>query len=244
MVWTDGEMLQMRDQIKDIEYFNGFLQEEQARITRFSDKLANGEVKPERQLPVKTKIHDLKLGILTARYSRGDELSALEGEYAELLKSWEGVWESDHYNKNLKMISLGVLFGGDPVIAKAVNAMLKEAKVDDWLLSFLLCAWMGSEIKNKDGDLLFPADFSLLQKAALAHNGRESLQEYLSCWYREDCGCYEAHKSSQKIYYGYWSFEAGAVAKILNIDDAGMERTPYYPYDLVHYKQTKYGRLF
>ena len=101
------------------------------------------------------------------------------------------------------MISLGVLFGGDPVIAKAMNTMLKETKVDDWLLSFLLCAWMGSEMETKDGDLLFPADFSLLQKAVLTDNRRESLQEYLSCWYREDCGCYEAHKSSQKIYYGY-----------------------------------------
>ena len=102
----------MRDQIKDLEYFNEFLQEEQARITRFSDKLVNGEVKPERQLAVKTKIHDLKLGILTARYSRGDELSALEGEYAELLKSWGEVWEPDNYNKNLNMISLGVLKPG------------------------------------------------------------------------------------------------------------------------------------
>lgn len=32
----------MRDQIKDREYFNEFLQEEQARITRFSDKLGRG----------------------------------------------------------------------------------------------------------------------------------------------------------------------------------------------------------
>ena len=226
----------MRDQIKDREYFNEFLQEEQARITRFSDKLANGEVKPERQLAVKTKIHDLKLGILTARYSRGDELSALEGEYAELLKSWGEVWEPDNYNKNLKMISLGVLFEGDIVLVKEMKAMLKAANIDDWLLSFLLCSWMGSEMENKDVDLIFPKDFSLLQKAAQTHNRREYLQEYLSCWYREDCGCYGAHKSSQKIYYGYWSFEAGAAAKILNIDDTGMDHMPCYPYDLVHYK--------
>lgn len=226
----------MRDQIKDLEYFNDFLQEEQARITRFSDKLANGEVKPERQLPVKTKIHDLKLGILTARYSRGDELSVLEGEYAELLKSWEEVWEPDNYNKNLKMISLGVLFEGDIVLAKEMKAMLKAANIDDWLLNFLLCSWIGSGMENKDGDLIFPKDFSLIQEVVLTHNRRESLQEYLSCWYREDCGCYEAHKSSQKIYYGYWSFEAGAVAKILNIDDTGMEQMLYYPYDLAHYK--------
>ena len=230
----------MRDRIKDLEYFNEFLQEEQARITRFSDKLANGKVKPERQLPVKTKIHDLKLGMLTARYSRGDELSGLEGEYAELLKSWKEVWEPDHYNKNLKMISLGVLFEGDIVLAKEMNAMLKEANVDDWLLRFLLCSWIGNEMENKNGELLFPMDFSLLHKAVLTQNKRDALQEYLSCWYREGCGCYEAHKSSQRIYYGYWSFEAGAVAKILNIDDTGMEQMPYYPYDLVHYKQVKY----
>lgn len=200
----------MRDQIKDREYFNEFLQEELARITRFSDKLANGEVKPERQLPVKTKIHELK--------------------------SWGEVWEPDNYNKNLKMISLGVLFEGDIVLAKETKAMLDAANIDDWLLSFLLCSWTDIEMENKDVDLIFPKDFSLLQKVVLTHNRRESLQEYLSCWYREDCGCYEAHKSSQKIYYGYWSFEAGAVAKILNIDDTGMEHVPYYPYDLVHYK--------
>lgn len=91
-------------------------------------------------------------------------------------------------------------------------------------------------MENKDVDLIFPKDFSLLQKAAQTHNKREPLQEYLPCWYREDCGCYEAHKSSQKIYYGYWSFEAGVAAKILNIDDTGMEHMPCYPYDLVHYK--------
>lgn len=236
IIWIDREMLYMRDRIKDFAYFNEFLQEEQARITRFSDKLAKGEVKPERQLPVKTKIHDLKLGMLTAGYSRGDELPVLESEYAELLKSWKEVWEPDNYNKNLKMISLGVLFEGDIVLANEMSAMMKEANADDWLLRFLLCSWTGSEMEHKDGDLIFPTEFSLLQKAVRNHNRREALQEYLSCWYREDCGCYEAHKSSQKIYYGYWSFEAGAVAKILQIDDTGMEQMPYYPYDLVHYK--------
>ena len=55
-------------------------------------------------------------------------------------------------------------------------------------------------------------------------------------WYNEKCDCYEVHKSSQNIYYGYWSFEAGAIAKILNFDDSNLKDMPYYPYDLVHYK--------
>lgn len=39
----------------------------------------------------------------------------------------EEVWEPDNYNKNLKMISLGVLFEGDIVLVKAMKAMLKVA---------------------------------------------------------------------------------------------------------------------
>ena len=63
------------------------------------------------------------------------------------------------------------------------------------------------------------------------------LEKYLKeDWYNKEYECYEAHKSSQNIYYGYWSFEAGAIAKILNLDDSNLKDMPYYPYDLVHIK--------
>ena len=66
--------IDMRDKIKDIEYFNTFINEDLARVKKFSDKLENGEVKEDRILPVKSKVHDLKLGIMIAGYSKGDEL--------------------------------------------------------------------------------------------------------------------------------------------------------------------------
>ena len=135
--------IDMRDKIKDIEYFNTFINEDLARVKKFSDKLENGEVKEDRILPVKSKVHDLKLGIMIAGYSKGDELTLLEEENLDLLAEW----------------------------------------------------------------------------------------------YNEDCGCYEAHKSKQNIYYGYWSFEAGAIAKILKINDTQLRDTQYYPYDMVHYKE-------
>lgn len=56
-----------------------------------------------------------------------------------------------------------------------------------------------------------------------------------NCFYNEDRSCYESHKSKQNIYYGYWSVEAGAFAKIFQIDDSDMKKVSYYPYDLVHY---------
>lgn len=76
----------------------------------FSSKLESGEVKVERVFPVKWKVHGLKLGVLIAKYSKGDELAEFEKEYFELVSGWEKVWKPEYYNKNLKMISLGVFW--------------------------------------------------------------------------------------------------------------------------------------
>ena len=226
----------MRDKIKDIEYFNTFINEDLARVKKFSEKLENGEVKEDRILPKKTKIHDLKLGIMIARYSKGDELPLLEDEYFDLVDGWEEVWEPEYYNKNLKMISLGILFQVDKVFVKKVKNMLKESNINDWLYNFLLDSLDDEQIEENK-EMLFPTTFSTLQKVVYEENKIELLKKYLdNDWYNEDCGCYEAHKSKQNVYYGYWSFEAGAISKILKINDAQLRDTQYYPYDMVHYK--------
>lgn len=227
---------QMRDTIKDIKYFTTFINEEQARVKKISGKLKNGEVKEDRIFPVKSKMHDLKLGILIAGYSKGDELSILEKEYQGLIDDWEEVWEPEYYNKNLKMISLGILFQADSAFAQKVKNMLKSSNINDWLYDFLLDSWDGEQTEASK-EMLFPNNFSTLQKVVFQGNKTELLKKYLkNDWYNKDCGCYEAHKSRQNIYYGYWSFEAGAVAKILQLDDKDLRNEPYYPYDMVHYK--------
>lgn len=225
----------MRDKIKDIEYFNKFIEEDMARVNKFVNKLENGEVDQERILPVKAMVHDLKLGILVARYSKGDDLSLLEKNFLELLGEWKGVWEPDYYNKNLKMISLGILFGADKVFAEQIRKMLENANINDWVLFYLLDSWANIE-KRENNELIFPQSFSRLQKVVFGNNKVDQLKNYLlNDWYNKDCGCYEAHKSKQNIYYGYWSFEAGAISKILNLNDDNLKDVPYYPYDLVHY---------
>lgn len=226
----------MRDKLKDIEYFNHFIDEESARVNRFSDSLKNGEIKEDRILPVKMKMHDLKIGILIAGYSKGDELPLLEEEYLKLADEWEEVWEPGCYNKALRMISLAALFEIDKMFIERMKDMLKKSDVHDWVLDFIL-----NSLEDKPADvskkLLFPKYLSVLQKVVFEENKIELLKKYLSKWYNGDCGCYGAHKSTQNIYYGYWSFEAGAIAKILNLDDSSLKNAKYYPYDLVHYKK-------
>jgi len=37
-------------------------------------------------------------------------------------------------------------------------------------------------------------------------------------------------------YYGFWSFDTAALAKILGLDDSALKNNNHYPYDLAHYK--------
>ena len=37
------------------------------------------------------------------------------------------------------------------------------------------------------------------------------------------------------IHDGYWSFESGALVKVLGLDDSSLKGLPYYPYDMVHW---------
>jgi len=227
----------MRDTIKDMAYFNNFICEDLSRINRFSQKLESGDIKEERIVPVKSKVHDLKLGIMIARYSKGEELSLLEHDYLELVDDWNTVWEPQYYNKNLKMISLAVLFEIDKERIEKIKSMLKKSEINDWLLQYLLDS-QETERKKNNNPLFFPNDISTLQEIVTGENRVALLKKYLlNEWYNENCGCYEAHKSKQNIYYGYWSFEAGAIAKILRLDDNSLKNVPYYPYELVHYKE-------
>lgn len=226
----------IRDRIKDFNYFDVFIEEDSQRIDKFTSKLNNGEVKEERIFPVKTKIHDLKLGVLIAKYSQGESLEILKSEYMNLVEEWENVFEPEFYNKNLKMISLAVLFNVNTNILASIKKMLKKDNINDWLLEFLLDSSYQNTVDIKT-ELLFPDSFSGLKKAVYDESPVEKLKAYLSKeWYNEDCGCYEAHKSAQNIYYGYWSLEAGAISKILKLDDEELKGQQYYPYDLVHFK--------
>ena len=55
-------------------------------------------------------------------------------------------------------------------------------------------------------------------------------------WYNSRRENYDSHNRSDYTYCGYWSFEAGAIVKLLGIDDTILKDMKYYPYDLVHYK--------
>ena len=80
------------------------------------------------------------------------------------------------------------------------------------------------------------------KKIIIESDGIMGIKNYLSKnWYNANVESYNAHNLSNNNYYGYWSFEVGAIVKLLGLDDTILKDMKYYPYDLVHYKEERDG---
>ena len=92
-----------------------------------SKKIEMGEVKDTRIIPVKQGILRLKLGIIIAKYSQGDNIEDLKSSFVQIFKEWITIFFSlNAYNENLKMISLGILFNIEQDLILLVKKKLIE----------------------------------------------------------------------------------------------------------------------
>ena len=154
-------------------------------------------------------------------YSLGENLETIEESYKRLLFYYSKMWDRKYgYIELIKVLSLGVLFKVNRSdIFELEQRLISEGVEFEFEVYECL-----KQILDNDEKII----------------ACEALKEYLQeKWYEihRECAWYDSHKSSKNVYYGYWSFEAGAIAKILNLDDSSLKDVPYYPYDLVHYKK-------
>lgn len=228
----------MRDRLKDNQYFVEFLEEENARIEKFQEKLKNNEVAESRILPIKQKISSIKFGVWIARYSLGENIDILKNEYVQMLSEISRDYSAELYNDILWIVSIGILLDIEEDDFSLIAKLIEKS---DWLYEYLL-NYRNDNIGISD-TVLFKKPYKFLYEIVnVKQNKIVALKEYLEKhWYKDnnDAGWYDSHKSKQNTYYGYWSFESGAIVKILGLDDTILKDVPYYPYDLVHYKDSK-----
>jgi len=231
----------MRDRIKSIEYFDRIIVRDIRRINNFQNKLNNNEVKKNRIPSIENKIRNIKLEIFYAKYSRGDNFEELTANYIkdfkEKLNTIPDLFNSESYSyvANLEIMSLGKLLNFGSLVKEIYEPLLKKANINDWLYNFILFE------ENTDALFLWEDPYKLISTLVNAEDGKRIsiLKDYLdNKWYKAnvDVGWYDSHKSKIDVYTGYWSFEAGAVAKILGLDDNSLKNQQYYPYDMVHFK--------
>ena len=235
----------MRDRIKDEHYFNSLIQKEKESIIMFEDAvkkttLEKGELDrgTRNGYNILINFYEKEINLL---YSLGEDLATIEEVYKKLLLYYSKMWDRKYgYIELIKVLSLAVLFEVDRSDIFELEKKLISEKFDDYLVNFLIqkidSTWerKGDEFEFKVYDCLK----QILEKDR--EIACEELKEYLlEKWYEihRECAWYDSHKSNKNVYYGYWSFEAGAIAKILNLNDSSLKDVPYYPYDLVHYKK-------
>jgi len=58
-----------------------------------------------------------------------------------------------------------------------------------------------------------------------------ALIEYLENWYSncDSASWYENLNNENNVYYGYWCFEAAALAKIYQLNTTELEKNQYFP---------------
>ena len=118
-------------------------------------------------------------------------------------------------------------------------ACVQDDNPNDFLVDFLI----KSRVENwkQHTDFKYPVPYKNLLDIVVAAKNETlfKLRLYLQKqWYKGhlDTGWYDAHKAKWNIHTGYWSFESGALAKILGLDDSSLKDQQFYPYDMVHWK--------
>lgn len=176
--------------------------------------------------------------ILISKYSAGYPVLELIPDYLQGVQFMKKGWNADAgYVTMLWYLSIGVMLECHKELQQ-LSILLRELSVKDKLFSFLV----NNTQDYASEKLLWTTPYAgLIEVIEFAKTNKEKaverLQKYLKKeWYKghSDSGWYNDHKSKWGVHFGYWSFESGALVKILGLDDSSLQGLPYYPYDMVH----------
>jgi hypothetical protein len=180
---------------------------------------------------------------LIAAYSIGESIEVIKKEFLIAIDYFQHAWsQSNGYVQMVWMLSIGTKLNVEQEQFLKLVECVKNDNPNDFLIDFLI----SSRIENwpNHENFKFPKPYKgIMDVVTLSKNDKEKASERLlgylqKEWYKghSDTGWYDAHKSKWNIHTGYWSFESGALVKILGLNDSILKDQLYYPYDMVHWK--------
>lgn len=181
--------------------------------------------------------------VLISKYSLGLPVSEIIEDYKQGVYFMQKGWKAESgYIEMLWYLSIGIMIEIENSEFQKLVQLVERDALNDFLIDFLIQS-KSEQYKKQTNQLLWEKPYLALQEViTLAKEDKQKatkrLQHYLKKeWYKghSDCGWYNDHKSKWAVHSGYWSFESGAVVKILNLDDKILKDQKYYPYDLVHF---------
>lgn len=182
-----------------------------------------------------------------ALYSRGDELQSLRPWFFKMMAHLSqtrilggdapDLAKVEKYHVAMWMISLGILLGyaGNTIgqIARDLDAVGKDGILDHLLKPYV----SGLEPTET---LLHAHPCEDLWRATQGDADKSAVwvQSYLRNTYDTQftCSWYDTHIKHEPQFFGYWSFEVAALAKLSHWPDQPYQENLFYPRDLIHDK--------
>ncbi|SPA31249.1 PoNe immunity protein domain-containing protein [Cupriavidus taiwanensis] len=201
------------------------------------------------------------LTALHAQYSAGGSLDSLRAFFPEVVGSWKTYAEYhtmfhrtpnaggrkvphlDLYDKDywfaIRLTSFAILLGHSTLLPSIAALWDYENEDMDGLLERLVAPYLPNRGTPPDTCTRHLPYFKTLKIFDASVDERAALMSsYLDEWYKASRRepYYDSHtKGRNHNYLGYWSFEAAAISVILDIDDEGFRKKPFYPADLAQF---------
>ena len=181
--------------------------------------------------------------IMISKYSLGLPILDLVEDYKHSISFMEKGWKAESgYVQMVWMLSIGILLEIEQENFDKLITLVERDGLKDFVVDFLISYRKPSRQKQSN-DFQFSKPYKAIQEIiSLETNDKQTavirLQKYLQKeWYsgHKGSGWHDDHKSKWGVHFGYWSFESGAIVKILGLDDSSLKDQQYYPYDLVHW---------
>ena len=232
---------------KKIDIHTDYLYKDIEAIAQLKEDIINGVQR--HRLPSETVLSNYNKGmfrrirdLIAAKYSLGLSCEEIEPLFGLLIPYFqvEPYVETGFLNI-IKFISLGILLEVPRETMQIMVDFLDESQSDDLLLDYLICAYGLKRKVHSTGYYKEIPYREVIEIAKVAKQDKKKasamLIDYTEKKYikgHSDCGWTTFHK--EPGYIGLWSYEAGAIAKILQLNDDELVNSNHYPYDLVHYK--------
>ena len=251
--------MSVRDKLNTKEKYIEIVEQQKKYIEEWVEKIKSLEEADKKdiqlfKLPNREVIQNVcgdiltyKIDNLIAMYSSGENIGKIKEEYSQVVIAMVCGWDLyKRYIDMVWMLSIGIMLEiENEAFLKLVKLVEKDNPNDfliDFLISYRIPLWQG-----KSNEFKFKRPYQAIQEIiSFAQTGKikslDRLKKYITKeWYRghSDTGWHDAHKSEWNIHTGYWSFESGALVKILGLDDTTLKGLPYYPHDMVHWSDEK-----
>ena len=242
--------MELRDTFSDKNNINGLIQVFQKAIQDSEERIQAIEQDEKEGIQkfsldnkvvisnIRSSICRYQKEVMIATYTAGYSIEDFKCEYIKYVKSLQLSWLGNSgYEQMVWALSIGILLDIEEDMFNQLVNLVKKDDPKDYLIDYFIQS-RRPEWKIRI-NYNFPRPYGFTRKIIEEENSKKAealLKEYLTKkWYQgcRDEGWYDLHKRNIDNYYGYWSFESGAICKLKGLDYKQLEGLPYFPYDLI-----------